>query len=337
MKDKKHNPQPLVLNEGYFTDHHYIGYDELVGCSDNWEHHCTYQLLPKGLHGRHQVLQLQSMQMAFVQRSGGMMNDVVTAKDCLTFAVIEESAGKTCFDRMKLQAGDIFFFDDSQAYNFMSNDYIELCVVNMQKENLGILKPQMTKALNHTIKDTNNVLSKTLRDILKQCTNKENKQDAKIFESIELEITKTLTKLLNEQTPVFPKLTKGEEIALKILKQIYGHMDGKISIKSFSKQYGVSEKTLQNSFKSLFGFTPNHFLCQLKLNHAHHDLLNMNSQDTTVSKTAYKWGFTHMSQFADKYTKLFGEKPSQTLKYSSFQDKRIDKSCAISQEDISIL
>ena len=90
-------------------------------------------------------------------------------------------------------------------------------------------------------------------------------------------------------------------------------MDGKVSISSLSKQHAVSEKTLQNSFKSLFGFTPKLFLRQLKLNLVHHDLVNSSSSYTTVSRIAQKWGFTHMGRFSQYYTILFGENPSVTL------------------------
>jgi len=336
MKEKKHNPQPLVLNEGYFIDHHYDGYDEFVGTSENWEYNCTYQLLPHALKGHHQVLQLHSMQLALVERIGGMMYDVISAKDCFTFAVIEESADKMCFGRMKIKAGDIFFFDDSEAFSFMSNGSMKFCVVNMQIEHLGDLRSQISKALNHTIKDTNNLLSKTLRGLWGQLTQKKNDtQSQDIFKEAEAEIKQLLMQLLSKQTPMIPKLTKGEETALLIRNQVYGHMDGKISIEYLAQQHQVSEKTLQNSFKSLFGFTPNRFLRLLKLNHIHHELKHLDPKESTVSRIAVKWGFTHMGQFTRYYTELFNENPSQTLKTVCCKEKSIDTSCAVRQEEMN--
>ena len=60
------------------------------------------------------------------------------------------------------------------------------------------------------------------------------------------------------------KLTKGEKTALAIRDQVYHHMDGKVNIDAFAKQYQVSIQTLENAFKSLFGFTPKKFLQLLK-------------------------------------------------------------------------
>lgn len=332
MKEKIHNPQPLLLQEGYFIDQKFTNYDELVEASDNWEHHCTYQLLPNGITGHHQILQLHSMQLGYAKRSGGMMNNAVTAKDCLSFAVFEESEDKICLDRVKIQRGNIVFFDDSKSFSFMSNAHVKFCVVNIETKNMGILKSKISKALFHTIKDTNNIMSKTLRDIWKQYTHK---NDAKRnYQATEDTITTVLTELLNDQTPVYPKLTKGEEIALCIRDQIYDHMDGKISIESLAKEHQVSEKTLQNSFKSLFGFTPKLFLRLLKLNHVNHELRMLNATTGKVSNVALKWGFTHMGSFSKYYTELFGDNPSHTLKNNYSQKEFIAETCASRQEEI---
>lgn len=329
-------PPPLILTEGYFVNHYYDGLEEMHSHTENWELHCTYQLLPNALKGHHQVLQLHSMQLSYVQRPGGMMDNSSSAKDCLTFAVLEESADKACFDRMKLQAGDIVFFDDSRPLNFLTNDAFKLCAVTIQKEKMGALLPKVSQALYHTIKDTNDVMSKALHNIWKEFTDQgECKKDKKAFRDAEEEINNILMKLLTEQTPTPPKLTKGEEKALDIRDQVYRHMDGKINIGSLAKQHQISEKTLQNSFKSLFGFTPNHFLRQLKLNLTHNDLKKSDPNQSTVMRIAEKWGFMHMGRFSNFYTELFGENPSQTLRRDYQGGIPIAKSCVSRQEEMT--
>ena len=336
MKTKKHNPLPLILNEGYILDVYYDDYDAMMNSAENWDHHCTYQLRPNALKGHHQILQLHSMQLAYVQRSGGFMYDVSPPKNCLTFAVLEECADKACFDRMKLESGDMVFFDDSRPLNFMTNDTMKLCVVNLQKEKMGALLPKFSQALYHTIKDTDGVMSKALRDIWKNFTdNDECKMNKKAIMEAEEEINNILTKLLREQTPILPKLTKGENIVLNIRDQVYRHMDGKISIDSLSKQHQVSKKTLHNSFNSLFGFTPNYFLRQLKLNLVHNELKKSNPRQSTVSKIAQKWGFMQMGHFSGYYSQLFGENPSKTLHREHHGAiPIIEKSCVSRQEEI---
>lgn len=337
MKTKIHNPPSLILNEGHVLDVYYDDYDAMMKSAENWEHHCTYQLLPYAFKGHHQLLQFHSMQLGYIQRPGGFMTNVSSPKDCFSFGVIEECRDKACFDSMKLQAGDIVFLDASRPLNFMTNNAIKLCVVNLQTENLGALLPKISEALYHTIKDTNGVMSKTLRDMWIQFTEQSNleKDKEEAFGEAEKKINHLLMKLLTEQTPELPKLTKGERTVLKIRDQVYNHMDAKINIDSLAKQHQISKKTLHNSFKSLFGFTPDHFLRQLKLNLVHNELKKSNPKQSTVLRIAQKWGFMHMGNFSGYYSKLFGENPSQTLQKDYLGGiPIIEQSCVSRQEEM---
>ena len=112
-------------------------------------------------------------------------------------------------------------------------------------------------------------------------------------------------------------------------------MDGKINIASLSEQHQVSQQTLQNSFKSLFGFTPQRFLRLLKLNLVHHDLREASTEKDSVSKVALKWGFMHMGRFSRYYTELFGENPSVTLKTYYFKENSMTSECTMRKEEIN--
>ena len=124
------------------------------------------------------------------------------------------------------------------------------------------------------------------------------------------------------------------EIVLAIRDQVYAHMYGTISIVSLAKQYNVTERTLQNSFQSLFGFTPTNFIRQMKLNLVYRDLKNARSEHETVSKIARKWGFIHMGHFSRHYKELFNENPSQTLKRPHLAENSIAPECVERQEEM---
>ena len=333
MEKNKRHQQPIYLQAGYFRKDFYDDYTSLeLTSSTNWGHNCTYQLLPNGLTGEHKFIQLHTMQISYGIRPGGMMNDIYSASDCISIAVMQKVADKACFDRMKLKVDDIFIFDDSQAFNFMSNDAIEFAVISVKKSALGTtLLPLFLDACNHRVKDTQQHFSSLLEKLWIDISEK-NTHDS--FEVIEESILSRIEDLLKSQNLIVSKLTKGEEIALIIRDQLYHHMDGKVSISSLSKQHAVSEKTLQNSFKSLFGFTPKLFLRQLKLNLVHHDLVNSSSNYTTVSRIAQKWGFTHMGRFSQYYTILFGENPSVTLNKPKPPIHNISPSCVLTQEEM---
>ncbi len=335
MKKSKHTPEPLVLQEGFFLDKTYNNYEMMDESAKNWKYNCTYQLKPNALSGRHRILQLCSIQLGYAQRPGGMMNDSYSALDCISVAVIEECADKACFHRTKLHKGDIIFFDDSRPYNFVTNDRITFTVINIQHDISDLLQPALSRALNHSIKDTNGAFQTVIHETWDCLTNtSKEKRDKQLCQKAEDKIMAVLKELLETQTPTMTKLTKGEETALIIRDQVYAHMDGKISIESLATQHNVTERTLQKSFKSLFGFTPTQFLRQMKLNLVYRDLKHADTRNEKVSRIAQKWGFMHMGRFSNYYTELFGENPSQTLKTPYNAENSMEGECVERKEEI---
>ncbi len=67
---------------------------------------------------------------------------------------------------------------------------------------------------------------------------------------------------------------------------------------------------------------------------ARYDFMEDSQEENTVSKIAYKWGFTHMGRFSAYYTELFGENPSQTLKRSCCKKSDNADICAVRQEEM---
>jgi len=75
----------------------------------------------------------------------------------------------------------------------------------------------------------------------------------------------------------------------------------------------IRERSLQYSFRSLFGITPRGYLKAINLNRVKKELYKSRAEDVLISDVANKWGFWHMGQFAADYRQLFGEMPSETL------------------------
>ena len=315
----------MKIQEGFFIDQEYDGYAMMKATIKNLKQLCPYQLRPDSLSGRMQILQLHSMQIVFGKRQGGTMHNAGAPKDALNIAIVESSEGTACFGRIKIKTGDIFFFDDSQPHNFIANETVKFIVVSIPKSDLGSQLSKFTELLEHRIYDTDTYLVTLLREIWEDFTTISTNKNRESYEKAEAQILSAVLALLEEQTPVIPKLTKGEKAALAIRDQVIQHLDGNVSIGSLAKEHHISMQTLQNSFKSLFGFTPKKFLRQLKLNLVHHELQNGTPEQTSVSVVANKWGFVHMSRFSTYYTELFGVYPSQTLKIpEQYQDDRAE-------------
>lgn len=79
---------------------------------------------------------------------------------------------------------------------------------------------------------------------------------------------------------------------------------------------GVGVRTLQESFRRHLDTTPTAYLRRIRLEHVRTELEQADSQETTVSAIALRWGFTHFGDFARSYRLAYGERPSETLRKS---------------------
>lgn len=77
-------------------------------------------------------------------------------------------------------------------------------------------------------------------------------------------------------------------------------------------QLGCSRRSLQYAFQSVYDLTPMAYLRVLRLTAAR-QRLSGGMADTTVKAVAAEVGFNHLPRFAQAYTLMFGERPSQTL------------------------
>jgi len=306
-------------------------YQEMSQSATNWEHQCSYTLLPHAFDGEHHVIKLPNIQLSYSNREGGFMHDAVSPKDSISIAIIQECHSQACFDKFKLYKGMVLFFDDSKAFNYMSKGKIITTIISIPKHVAKEFKIKLTHLLGSYIEDKEGLLAPTLYHILKEFLSLNIKLD---INKAQKELITLVEHLVDTQSIKDAKLTKGEKIALSIRDQVYHHMDGKINIETFANQYQVTEQTLQNAFKSLFGFTPKYFLQLLKLNLVHHDLQESTQKETTVLRVASKWGFSHMGRFSQEYTKLFGQNPSQTLKSLEYSKDNMVQSCTSRKEEM---
>lgn len=95
---------------------------------------------------------------------------------------------------------------------------------------------------------------------------------------------------------------------------ILGHLEDTLRLVDIAAAVGVSVPTLNRAFRKLHGIGPKAFIKQRRLDRVRSELLRADTEQTTVTETATKYAFWHMSQFAADYRKQFGELPSQTLR-----------------------
>jgi AraC-like DNA-binding protein len=87
-----------------------------------------------------------------------------------------------------------------------------------------------------------------------------------------------------------------------------------ISISDIAAAAYVSVRAVQLAFRHHRDMTPLEYLRQVRLDHAHRDLLAANPETETVTGIAYRWGFPSASRFSAYYRRRYGGTPSQTLR-----------------------
>lgn len=92
------------------------------------------------------------------------------------------------------------------------------------------------------------------------------------------------------------------------------HAQRDISVADIAAAVHVTVRALQYAFRRYYGTTPMGYLRQVRLYHAHRELLAADpTSGVTVTEVAARWGFFHPGRFAEYYRTAFGRPPYQTL------------------------
>ena len=332
MRSKK-SIKTIRLEENECIEKEFENYTDMAQSASEWTLFCPYQFRQNSFIGMIKILELPSIQIVYLETSGGSMFELIAPKECVTVSVMKNISNKACVDEMKLKTDMIAVIDDKKIYNFFYSDEITTIDVSFKNSTDLILLKKLTQAVDNYYIDKNKSFADMLKNFIDTYSDN-SKIDTNTSDQIEKRIIDAMLKIINAQEKLIPHFTKSEKIAIKIKRQFLLHMDGNISISSLAKRYEISEKSLQNAFKLLYNFTPLKFMRLLKLNHVYHDLVKQNSKDITVTRVAQKWGFKHMGKFSKYYTELFGENPSITLKNSTFKQNVMSENCVQRQEEI---
>ena len=128
-----------------------------------------------------------------------------------------------------------------------------------------------------------------------------------------------------EQPAALPARARRQSIVSDARDYVLVHRDRAVGVPELCERLHVSRRTLQYCFQDVLEMAPATYLRAIRLNGARRDLLAASASASaasaasarSVQDVAAAWGFWHLSQFATDYRKLFGVRPSDTLKSAS--------------------
>jgi AraC-like DNA-binding protein len=92
------------------------------------------------------------------------------------------------------------------------------------------------------------------------------------------------------------------------------HADEPLSPQDLARVGCMSVRTLHATFQQELGESPMAYLRRIRLDHVRAELLTCDPLQTRVADVALRWGFLHLSRFAQQYRERFGELPRETLR-----------------------
>ena len=291
---------------------HFSTFSKMEEFGKNWSFHCRYRFGKHKFYGEFDICQNEHFQLASAHYDDGMMYNGYAPLDTITLTLCVKKSSSLTANRKILEEGDILIVDDAQEYEIIFNDSIELKLISLRKEFISKHFPYLFRLIDEVYRDNNNVIEKFFSRIFKTkhtCTEQE----------IELELLRVLQSLnLSSQTPVNKNLTKKEALLFTIRDYMLNNLQSNIKIKEIYSIFNISERSLQNGFKKIFGISPKRFLKVLRLNEAHKDIKERKNNQN-IGEIAMKWGFENFGRFSKDYQQFYNVLPSQDIEQGTEQ------------------
>lgn len=107
------------------------------------------------------------------------------------------------------------------------------------------------------------------------------------------------------------------DIVARIEDVARANLDQPLHLLDLCKSASVTEPSVRNAFRRVYGATPSRHLREFRMREARKALLASGPKDRTVTEIAMRFGFFEIGRFAVKYRLTFGESPSTTLRRAS--------------------
>ena len=110
-----------------------------------------------------------------------------------------------------------------------------------------------------------------------------------------------------------PARSIGPTTVRRAHEYIEQHAHEPLTVAQVAAWAGVSTRALQQGFRRWLGATPHQIIQHIRLERAHHDLVNSSAEEASVAGIGAKWGFRHAGRFAGLYSARYNTYPSTTL------------------------
>ncbi len=326
IKDKNKNKNKIqkkfILKDNNNFHATFNNYDDLEKFAENWSFSCKYRFGKRPLSGVFDIYQYDDFQLVHVSYEDGLMYNGYAPDNTLSVIVIVKSNANICLNRIKMNEHEVLVFDSNKKYEIVFSEPLTMGVISIKKSFIKLNFPKLLDTLDSTFKDSELALTK-LTIALK---NNIPVSKESFIEALHVSI--------NTENVLTKELTNGEKKAFETRDYILSELENDININLLSERANVSDKTMQSSFKELFGFPPKRFIHIMRLNLAHRDLTQ--NKELSVSNISLKYGFKNFGRFAKQYKEIFGVLPSKVSTSYINTKNHIGISCLKVEDNLNI-
>ncbi|CAG4911466.1 helix-turn-helix domain-containing protein [Paraburkholderia saeva] len=136
-------------------------------------------------------------------------------------------------------------------------------------------------------------------------------------DALEFSVLASLFDLCEQQrtdSGAIPARSRRQSVVSEAREYVLANRERPVGVPELCDRLHVSRRTLQYCFQDVLGMAPATYLRTIRLNGARRELCEAAHASRAVQDVAAAWGFWHLSQFATDYRKLFGKRPSDTLR-----------------------
>lgn len=304
----------LVFHPGLVVNESFTDYKEFQRGAKNHLILSRYRLGSGPFYGVHNGIQLLNMQIGHADRHEGVISDGIPPEACVTMAAVQYAEGTVCVDRVPLREGDMIIVDDRAPYRFASSGRVRMAIVSIRKTlfaTYGVAIPGPLPAVFHGGVD---IFSEMIDRFWSEGKGWEPGETTSArLEGMEADVMNGIAEVLANPALPIPIHGTGAAAAFDARDYLLESLSEIETVEALAMRFNVSYRTLETSFRTLFGMTPKQLMDILRLNRAHEALCRADAKETSVTDVAMHWGFKHLGRFARRHKAMFGTYPKEAL------------------------
>ena len=310
--------KPIIFPQGFIIEQKNLCLDLMNEHSKQWNIE-RFQLERGELLGSIHAAHTPRMQIGFSTYSNAIAIKGDYPKGTILISLFSKNSS-TIYQDKKIRPNELTISRDGDEIDLIINKKSTIFTLAVEEKYFNYMfEKYFLKTLDTSIKDKKIFikeeksveLSQLLLNWISQL------QDTRFLQSQELNypmVEDLILEQLFDSIDIQEEIGERKKFDISIVKTLLDNsIENDIEISTLLKDLNISKRQFHSLFKEKYGYSPKKYLQTLRLNLIQKELLLANQDDIKISDIAFKYGYRHMSHFANEYKIMFGELPSKTF------------------------